>query len=81
MKLQQRLNVPVGIIDCYWGGSSVTCWMDRETLESISEGQRYLKEYKKIAGRKTMAAYLAEEKAFEQLYEVETPFNVLFLCL
>ena len=63
MKLQQHLNMPVGIIDCYWGGSSVTCWMDRETLESISEGQRYLKEFKKIAGRKTMAAYLAEGDA------------------
>ena len=47
MKLQQEINVPIGIIDCYWGGSSVSCWMERETLESITEGLRYLREYEK----------------------------------
>lgn len=66
MKLQQELNVPIGIIDCYWGGSSITCWMEKETLKSIAEGQRYIKEYKKSAGKKTMEQYLAEEKVFEQ---------------
>ena len=28
MRLHRHLNVPVGVIDCYWGDTSVTCWMD-----------------------------------------------------
>ena len=32
-KLRLRLpGIPIGIIGCYWGGTSITCWMDEETL-------------------------------------------------
>ena len=54
-------EIPVGIIGCYWGGTSVTCWMDQETLRSMTEGVRYLEEYDARCGGKTMEAYLAEE--------------------
>ena len=54
-------EIPVGIIGCYWGGTSVTCWMDQETLRSLAEGIRYLDEYDALCGGKTMEAYLAEE--------------------
>ena len=64
MKLQKKLNMPVGIIDCYWGGTSVTCWMDEETLERTAEGQRYMAEYKQLWAGKSMEQYLAEEGAF-----------------
>ena len=30
------LGIPVGIIDCTWGGSRVESWMDRATLESYT---------------------------------------------
>ena len=64
MKLQSRLRVPVGIIDCYWGGTSVTCWMSEETLNQTAEGQRYLKAYEESWAGKTMEQYLEEEGAF-----------------
>ena len=64
MKLQPRLQVPVGIIDCYWGGTSVTCWMDEEALNRTAEGQRYMRDYEKSCLGKSMEQYLAEEKAF-----------------
>ncbi len=64
MKLQQEINVPIGIVDCYWGGSSISCWMTKDTLESIAEGQRYLRDYAKLVGDKTMDEYLEEEKIF-----------------
>ncbi len=57
-------EIPVGIIGCYWGGTSVACWMDEETLRSMSEGIRYLDEYAGQCGSKTMETYLAEEEAF-----------------
>ena len=59
-------EIPVGIIGCYWGGTSVTCWMDGETLRSLTEGIRYLDTYAEACGDKNMAAYQEEEKAFQK---------------
>lgn len=64
MKLQSRLHVPIGIIDCYWGGTSVICWMDEEALDATAEGRRYSAEYDRQSLGITMEQYLAEEKAF-----------------
>ena len=64
MKLQPEIQVPIGIIDCYWGGTSVTCWMDEESLNRTAEGQRYIREYSALWAGKSMEQYLAEEKAF-----------------
>ena len=62
-------EIPVGIIGCYWGGTSVTCWMDRETLGSLSEGIRYQHEYETRCAGKTLEQYLPEEAAFQQYTE------------
>ena len=59
-------DLPVGIIGCYWGGTSITCWMDEETLRFTAEGKRYLDEYAGKCGKKTMKAYLKEEEAFNR---------------
>ncbi len=64
MKLQRELNVPVGIVDCYWGGTSVTAWMSEEWLKRTGEGARYLERYEAEAGGKTLEQFLAEEKAW-----------------
>ncbi len=61
---EKHPDVPVGIIGCYWGGTSVTCWMDEETLKKCGEGQHYLDEYAAKGGKKTMAEYLREEEIF-----------------
>ena len=63
---RKRPEIPVGIIGCYWGGTSVTCWMDERTLRSLAEGIRYLDAYALACGGKTMETYLEEEKAFQQ---------------
>lgn len=36
-QLNATLDVPVGIIDCSWGGSRVEGWLDRATLESYPD--------------------------------------------
>ncbi len=64
-KLRERMpEIPVGIIGCYWGGTSVTCWMEEETLRTEAEGVRYLDEYAALSAGKTMESWLAEDKVF-----------------
>ena len=64
-KLRERMpEVPIGIIGCYWGGTSVTCWMEEETLRTCSEGIRYLDEYAVRSAGKTMESWLKEDKVF-----------------
>ena len=65
VKLREKLGVPVGVIDCYWGGTSITCWMDEEALSRTAEGQRYLREYAEKVGDKTVAQWQAEEDKFQ----------------
>lgn len=65
MKLQRMLQVPVGIIDCYWGGTSITAWMDEEALLRTAEGKRYLDGWAQRAQGKTMAQFQEEWNAFE----------------
>lgn len=36
-RLNDVLDVPVGIIDCNWGGSRVEAWCDRATLETYPD--------------------------------------------
>ena len=64
-KLREKMpEMPVGIIGCYWGGTSVTCWIEEETLRSCAEGARYLNEYAAQCKGKTMEAWLEEDRVF-----------------
>ncbi|WP_217625563.1 sialate O-acetylesterase [Bifidobacterium callimiconis] len=45
-------GVPIGIVDCYIGGTSITCWMGRARLEESEAGREYLDRYdQKVTGR------------------------------
>ena len=63
-KLARTIDCPIGIIDCYWGGTSVTCWMDKEALEATAEGQRYITRYREQGGDKPFDQWRQEEDAF-----------------
>ncbi len=67
-KLREKLQVPVGIIDCYWGGTSVTCWMDENALSATAEGRRYMDEYAQKTAGKTMAQWQQEEDHFQATF-------------
>lgn len=64
MKLRKALKVPVGVIDCYWGGTSVTAWMDGEALLRTAEGKRYLDAWHEKAGDMTLEEYDVKYEAF-----------------
>lgn len=43
--LSESLNMPVGIIDCNWGGTKIQSWMPREVLEQYEDTRADLKLY------------------------------------
>ena len=67
-ELAKELNVTIGIINCYWGGTSVTCWMSKEYLEKDQDGYSYIKDYERLVGNKTDEEYDQEMEAYQQSY-------------
>ena len=59
VKLHKELNVPIGIIGCNWGGTTLSCWMKREDLSR--HGQVWLEEYQNsLAEISDMESYKTE---------------------
>ena len=51
LRRQFGADIPIGIIDCYIGGTSITCWMDQKTVESSDAGRPYWQRYQQaLAG-------------------------------
>lgn len=48
--LSQTLDVPVGLIDASWGGSTVEAWVRRDVLDGIPEAAPFLKAYDEMTG-------------------------------
>ncbi|HPF86419.1 MAG TPA: sialate O-acetylesterase [Candidatus Limiplasma sp.] len=69
LDLQPELGVAIGIIDCYWGGTSVTCWLDEAALGQTTAGAKLLKEYQQRNADKSDAQYDAEMKEYDDAYQ------------
>ena len=69
LELQPELGVPIGIIGCNWGGTSVTCWLDENALRTTTAGVHLLEEYARKIQGKTDAQYEAEMKAYAEQYQ------------
>lgn len=67
--LAEKLSVPVGIINCNHGGTSISCWMDKPYLNSFAEGAWYIKQYEELVKDKSNEEYLAEMKDYKKLLE------------
>ena len=68
-KLYENLGIPVGIVDCYWGGTSISCWLEEDILESVPEGMLYVEEYKKAIKGKTEEEYQSEVASYNEAVE------------
>jgi len=69
LDLQPEIGVAVGVIDCYWGGTSVTCWLDEPALRQTTAGTKLLEEYQARNAGKSDAQYDAEMKAYDDDYQ------------
>lgn len=54
--IQEKRNVPVGIIGCNWGGTPACAWMGRESVIE-GGGQIYLDEYEEAVRELDLEAY------------------------
>ncbi|MFZ4547141.1 MAG: sialate O-acetylesterase [Bacteroidales bacterium] len=63
--LQAKLNVPVGIICCYKGGSGAQSWTSRESILSKPELAPYVENYEKYISKLGKAEYLAMIDKYE----------------
>ncbi len=63
-ELASELDVPVGIIGCNYGGSSVSCWIPESDLAAHKAGHPYLEDYRKATQGKTYAEMIAAYNAY-----------------
>ncbi|HNX63012.1 MAG TPA: sialate O-acetylesterase [Candidatus Limiplasma sp.] len=68
-RLRAELDVPVGIIDCYWGGTSVACWLDEAALRATDAGEALWTEFTASIAAKSDAECDAEVRAHDEKLE------------
>lgn len=70
-KLRAELgpNVPVGIVDCYIGGTSITAWMSRASVERCKAGRDYLERFDAAIAGKTDEQFRAETEAWQTKFD------------
>ncbi|MDR1866795.1 MAG: sialate O-acetylesterase [Treponema sp.] len=62
--INAETGIPIGIINCNWGGTSISAWMSEQKLAKTVAGQQYLDEYAKLVGDKTDEQYDQEIEAY-----------------
>jgi sialate O-acetylesterase len=69
-KINADLGIPIGIINCSWGGTSISAWISREQLLCSGAGKQFIDDYAAKVGNKTDEQYNAEmEEYFAQWRE------------
>lgn len=64
-ELARKLDVHVGILECFWGGTFAHCWMPRNLLAQFPEGQSRLDWYDAQVGDKTDGEFDEECRAYQ----------------
>ncbi|MBC6146232.1 sialate O-acetylesterase [Listeria welshimeri] len=64
---QEAPEVPIGIIGCYKGGTSASCWIPKKILNLSKQLKKtYVEPFEKAVSNKTVAELEREREAFEQ---------------
>jgi len=66
-KLHADLSVPIGMVDCYQGGTSVSCWLSEERLSAHSEGRIYIDAFNKAVEGQTPEDYNRKLLIYNQM--------------
>nr|WP_302599927.1 sialate O-acetylesterase [uncultured Cellulosilyticum sp.] len=57
MEIHETQNIPVGIINCSWGGKSISCWIREAYFMKDPELKAFYKEFKKNLSAVDMLQY------------------------
>ena len=77
-ELESRIDCKIGIIGCFLGGTSITCWMSEENLMSSPEGRSAKKRFDSEHSFLSPEEYSEAEREYEeQLDEYEAKLNSL----
>ena len=70
-KLRAELgpDIAVGVVDCYIGGTSITCWMSREILKGCAAGRGYLERYDQAVAGKSSEELHAAADAWQREFD------------
>ena len=68
--LQQKYQIPVGIVGCNWGGTPACAWMSRDAVVA-GGGQVYLDEYEQAIRTLDMEEYEANFRANPNAWQVD----------
>lgn len=72
-KLANDLGVTIGIIGCNWGGTSASCWMDRESIMADEQTRIYMDEFDE---RNEGISMEQQKKDYDEYVEYDTAWNV-----
>lgn len=61
-KIYERLQVPIGIVGCNWGGTMASAWLDEKYLKEDEALSIYWQEYEAGLKDLDLNAYIAAEK-------------------
>lgn len=69
-KLRAELDsdLPIGIVDCYIGGTSISCWMSEDALNSSEAGRGYLTRYERAIAGKTQEQFELETNEWQMRF-------------
>lgn len=68
-RISESQGVPVGVVECCWGGTSVTCWISAERLKRMQVGAQCLDAFAAEVGDKPEDAYRAELAEYRKRYD------------
>ncbi len=62
--MYEELQVPIGVVDCYQGGTSISSWLPEDILQQYQLGEKYIADYKALVGDKTDEEYEQEVEEY-----------------
>lgn len=65
-EVREKTGVPVGIVGCNWGGTSILSWMDDAALASCPAAKRAAEAYERSIEGVTLTDWMAKQSAFEK---------------
>ncbi|MCR5218172.1 sialate O-acetylesterase [Treponema sp.] len=68
-ELSEKLGITIGIIGCNWGGTSASCWIDRQSMEEEKYLEPYFEPYKKESENKSIEEQCSIFDSYTEYHE------------